>query len=86
MENLPSWMNMEQEIEKGWARYIGSDDINSAYGTNFVYGEIYPCHILLPERYLICIPSYHNSQYPFTVGLLFEIVDPFLININKVLE
>lgn len=77
---------MEQEIEKGWARYVGSDDINSAYGTNFTYGEIYPCHILLPQRNLVYITSYSNNQYPFLVGFLFEIVDPFLININKVLE
>lgn len=68
-----------KEIRRGWVRFIGTTPSSK----KVIHGEIYPClitymgEILLPDSF---------GDYCFTPGVMFEIVDPFLININKILE
>ena len=66
------------EVREGWVELIGEVPSDSEYQ----HGKIYPCYITESGR--ILFPKYGN--YPFTNGALFKIVDPFLININKILE
>lgn len=65
--------------ERGWVRYTG----NTPRDRVVVHGEIYPC--LITEQGKIQLPK-KFGDYPFSPGLLFEIIDPFLVNIDKVLE
>ena len=71
---------MEQDVKSGWARYVGITPEDK----KVIHGEMYPCLITLGERYIILPEKY--GDHHFVPGVSFEIVDPFLININKVLK
>lgn len=70
---------MEQGEKRGWVRYIGT-----RLGTDFRTRQIYPC--LITERGFIKLPE-RCGDYLFHPGIVFEIIeDPFLTNIDKILE
>lgn len=72
-------MEQKQDVKEGRARFIGMTPVDK----KVIHGEVYPClitpqgNILLPEKF---------GYYPFTPGVSFEIVDLFLVNIDKILK
>jgi len=69
---------MKQEEKRGWVRYIGTVE-----NENVIPKQVYPC--IITEHGFIKLPE-RFGDYHFHPGVMFEIVDPFLININKILE
>ena len=72
-------MEQKQGVKEGGARFIGMTPGDE----KVIHGEVYPClitpqgNIIIPEKY---------GDYPFTPGISFEIVDLFLVNIDKILK